>query len=163
MIRLLVLSLAIAIFAVPYAFAGKSSGCGLGSELFKGQSGLVMNVLAATTNGSSGNQTFGMTSGTSGCAGSDTVLNDANQEEFVAVNFENISTEMAKGEGQYVNALAQMMGCSAAVQGDFARVSKEKFEVLFQSPDMEAKAWLGGLKTELAKEPVLAGGCTRLT
>ena len=161
--KMLVLSVALALFAVPYAFAGGSSGCGLGAQLFEGQSGLAMNVLAATTNGSLGNNTFGMTSGTSGCNADDTVMNDAAEEEFVAVNYENLSTDMAKGQGQYVNALAQMMGCPVAVQGDFARVSKEKYEVLFNSPDMDANSWLGGLKTEMAKESLLAGSCTRLT
>ena len=52
---------------VSMAFAGTGSGCGLGATVFEGQSGLFPNVLAATTNGTFGNQTFGLTSGTSGC------------------------------------------------------------------------------------------------
>ena len=41
------------------AFANANTGCGLGSVLIKDQSTTVMQVLAATTNGTSGNQTFG--------------------------------------------------------------------------------------------------------
>ena len=42
------------------------AGCGLGSLVFESQPGFVQ-VLAATTNGTSWNNTFGMTSGTSNC------------------------------------------------------------------------------------------------
>ena len=42
-------------------------GCGLGNELIGEKEGLGWNVLGATLNGTSGNQTFGMSSGTLGC------------------------------------------------------------------------------------------------
>src|SRR5690606_21045070 len=42
-------------------------GCGLGSKLFEGQRGVAPQVLAVTTNGTFGNQTFGISSGTLGC------------------------------------------------------------------------------------------------
>ena len=41
-------------------------GVGLGTMIFDGHDGLVSQVSAATTNASSGNQTFAITSGTSG-------------------------------------------------------------------------------------------------
>lgn len=44
-----------------------STGCGLGSMAWRGQSGILPQVAAATTNGTFGNQTFGITFGTSGC------------------------------------------------------------------------------------------------
>jgi len=40
--------------------APNNVGCGLGSTIFEGESGLVKQVLAVTTNGTSGNQTFGI-------------------------------------------------------------------------------------------------------
>ena len=43
------------------ALADQDVGCGLGSMLWAGQSGLVPKILAATTNGTFGNQTFGIT------------------------------------------------------------------------------------------------------
>ena len=45
----------------------ENTGCGLGTMLFDGQQGIAPQVLAVTTNGTSGNQTFGITSGTLGC------------------------------------------------------------------------------------------------
>ncbi len=47
--------------------ADSDIGCGLGTMVFDGQQGKVYKVLGATTNGTSGNQTFGITFGTLGC------------------------------------------------------------------------------------------------
>ena len=161
--KLVILTAALSLFAVPAAFAGTTSGCGWGSQLFKGDTGAASNILATSFNGTSSNNAFGITFGTSGCDPSDAVMNEVEEEEFVAINFENISTDMAKGQGQYVNALASLMGCSAGAQGEFAKVSQEKYGVLFSAPNMDSKAWLAGLKTELAKDSRVAGQCTRIS
>ncbi|HKB84382.1 MAG TPA: DUF3015 family protein, partial [Burkholderiales bacterium] len=59
---------AIALSALPaMAFADNVGTCGWGSKLFDGQKGAAPQVLAVTTNGTFGNQTFGISSGTSGC------------------------------------------------------------------------------------------------
>jgi len=50
-----------------FAEAPGGPGCGWGNMLFEGESGPV-HFLATTTNGTSGNKTFGMTSGTNGCS-----------------------------------------------------------------------------------------------
>ena len=47
------------------AMAIDSTGCGLGSMAWRGQSGTAPQILAVTTNGSFGTQTFGISSGTS--------------------------------------------------------------------------------------------------
>ena len=55
------------VLAASSAQAVDSTGCGLGSMAWRGQSGPVPQVLAVTTNGMTGSQTFGITFGTSGC------------------------------------------------------------------------------------------------
>ena len=45
---------------VGFAAGENNVGCGLGTKLFDGDSGLAPQVLAATTNGTLGNQTFGI-------------------------------------------------------------------------------------------------------
>jgi Protein of unknown function (DUF3015) len=149
------------LLAAPTAFAGNSAGCGLGHLLWDGQSGMVANVLAVTTNGTFGSQTFGVTTGTSGCNSNDTVYNQTQQEQFVAVNYDRLSVEAAQGNGQYVSALAELMGCDAAAQPEFARMSQSKYESLYAAPTVDAKAWLGSLKSEMSKDAVLASSCTR--
>ncbi|WP_421711940.1 DUF3015 family protein [Alcanivorax sp.] len=49
------------------AVAPGGPGCGWGNMLFEGNSGLPMHLLATIVNGTSGNATFGMTTGTNGC------------------------------------------------------------------------------------------------
>ena len=55
------------------AAEGKGGGCGWGNMVFEGQRGLGPHLLATTTNGTSGNATFGLTSGTNGCDSSVTI------------------------------------------------------------------------------------------
>ena len=55
---------ALMIAAGSSAMAQNNVGCGWGSAVFNGQRGVAPQVLADTTNGTSGNATFGMTSGT---------------------------------------------------------------------------------------------------
>ena len=64
---------------VPAAFATADDdiGCGLGTQLWAGNEGLAPKVLAATTNGTSGNQTFGITTGTLGCSQEGVITADA--------------------------------------------------------------------------------------
>ena len=58
------------------------AGCGLGSLIFDADSGWTQ-IFAATTNGTSGNQTFGITSGTSNC---DTGPTKQSAKNFVTAN-----------------------------------------------------------------------------
>jgi len=103
------------------------AGCGLGSILFKDKSGTVFNVLAATFNGTSGNQTFGMSTGTLGCE-------DAKTSRVAAVSFiENntvaLSNDIAKGEGQALDAylaLGNFQGANKAqLKANFAIIFAE--------------------------------------
>ncbi|MCB0412350.1 MAG: DUF3015 family protein [Bdellovibrionales bacterium] len=84
------------------------AGCGLGYNIFGGSDS---QVLASTTNGSSGNQTFGITSGTSGCVDSDGM---ARLETFIEGNRVVLETEAARGEGEAVEGLAQILKCPSA-------------------------------------------------
>lgn len=160
--KLLVLSAFALMLAAPTAFAGNSAGCGLGHLLFSGQSGMIPNILAATTNGSFGSQTFGITTGTSGCSTSDTAYNQTQQEKFVSANMDKLSTQMAQGSGEYVSAMAELMGCSASAQPEFARMTQANYESLFAS-DANAHAWLGTLKVEMSRNAVLSHSCTRIS
>lgn len=159
------IGLIMAVFLLPAAsaLADEAAGCGLGKTLWEGQSGLLANVLAYTTNQTSGSQTFGMTSGTSGCNADSTVKVEREQEVFVAVNLENISQEMAQGNGEHLRALATLMGCSTNVYSDFAGLTQQKYGSLFPAADTSTLDLLSGLKREMAANPTLSGACTRIS
>ena len=158
------IGLIMALFLLPAAaaLAGTGSGCGLGQMAWEGDSGLLANVLAITTNGT-GMNTFGMTSGTSGCNADSTVKVEKEQEVFVAVNLETISQQMAQGNGQHLRALATLMGCSTTVYPDFAGMTQDKYEMLFPAADTSTLDLLSGLKREMSANPTLAGACTRIS
>jgi len=87
------------------------AGCGLGSLIFKPDSGITQ-IFAATTNGSFGKQTFGITSGTSNCdTGSG---GNASAKVFIEANREALSKDIAKGGGETVKSLSALAGCQDA-------------------------------------------------
>ena len=144
-------------FALSASAEELGAGCGLGKQLFKGQKGLVPHVMAATTNGTSGNQTFGLSSETSGCDADGVILNDRAPEAFVEVNFDNLYQDMAQGNGQYLHSLATLMGCGG-VFSDFAGMTRAKLPVLLEGGTSDTL--LLGIKREIAADPKLSAGCT---
>lgn len=86
----------------------KMAGCGLGSILFE-DDGFVQ-IFAATTNGSSGNQTFGISSGTSNCE--ETGGGEASAKAFIQTNREALSKDVARGTGETISTLSTLSGCT---------------------------------------------------
>jgi len=101
-----------------------AAGCGLGSMAFGSQPGGIQ-ILASTTNGILGNQTFGITFGTSNCGAS---LLAQGTRNFVEANREALAKDIARGEGEAVGALTVINGCAdsravgAALQARFGRI-----------------------------------------
>lgn len=111
------------------AFAAQANpGCGLGSQVWKGQDGVVPHVLAATTNGTSGNQTFGMTSGTLGCDASKPIQSAA---LFLNDNIDQVAENMATGRGEALTTFAELMGVAEADQAEFITLTQANFGKIF--------------------------------
>ena len=133
-----------------------SAGCGLGTILFKGKNAKVHLILAATTNGSFGNQTFGISSETLDCTAEGVVKHDKQLEVFAAVNFQRLSAEMAQGGGEYMNGLSTLMGCKTDSQKQaFNQLAQSRYEKLFPSASTDSNAMLSNLKSEMSSDPVL--------
>src|SRR5574337_1079630 len=84
-------------------------GCGLGKLAwsdYKNQKDIAPQVMMATTNGTFGSQTFGISSGTSGCTNDGKIMGDSRTVMFAELNFENLSQEMARGQGEHLASLA---------------------------------------------------------
>ena len=86
------------------------AGCGLGSIVFGPQPGMIQ-VVAATLNGTSYSQSIGITSGTSNC---DIPRMGAQAAAFIHVNKEVVMKDAARGSGETINALADILDCSDA-------------------------------------------------
>ena len=121
----LALAMALTLFT-SHAFAGHGpAGCGLGSMLFAGKSGLVFNVLAATFNGSSGNQTFAMSTGTLGCE--DAQKAKVSGPVFIQNNREKLANDISRGQGETLEAYLKLIGAEAANK----KVLQQNFATLF--------------------------------
>ena len=134
--------------------ATNSAGCGIGSQLFAGQKGLVPNVLAATTNGISGNNTFGMSSGTLGCNQNDTVT--AAADTFLDANMERVARDMSTGEGEALETLATLIGVDAADKAAFYTVSQSNFKTIFSRDDVSSLEVMTSLKAAMYTYAALA-------
>ncbi len=108
------------------------AGCGLGTEVvFKNADEWHEHVLAATTNATSGNQTFGMTSGTLGCESANGPLADASI--FIDANMEQLAADFAAGQGETLDALAEVIGIAEQERTHFNAVVQRQFDSLFSS------------------------------
>ncbi|MBL4711043.1 MAG: DUF3015 domain-containing protein [Gammaproteobacteria bacterium] len=140
--------------SAPIAVQANSAGCGLGSTLFKGQSGLGPNVMAATTNGTSGNQTFGMSTGTLGCNAGDTVT--AAVDSFIDSNMERVARDMSTGSGETMETLAALMGIQDKDKSQFFEVSKQNFSKIYSRDDVTSSEVLTALKLVMLSKDDLA-------
>ena len=136
------------------AMAGNTSGCGVGTLIFEGKSGLGPNVLAMTTNGTYWNATLGMSTGSIGCQTDGVVLNEHERNLYAATNLNQLKADMAQGQGEYLDGLASLMGVGAGDRGAFRSLSQSSLPVLLEAHD--SAGFLAALDRELAADPVLA-------
>lgn len=142
------------------AFGGTDSniGCGWGTELFSGKTDRkVYAILGATTNAHF-TQTFGISSETAGCTTKGAwVRNEKKQAAYAEVNLQKLSTEMAQGGGEYLNAFASLMGANDdASKKAFISLTQEKYETLFPTANTDSATMLRNLRAEMAVNPKLA-------
>lgn len=141
---------------VGVALADKDVGCGLGTQVWAGQSGVIPKVLAATTNGTFGNQTFGITTGTLGCS-SDGVITAANRlPMFAGANLDQLSAEMAAGQGEALEAMAELYGIAAADRPAFYQLAQQQYAQIFSSATVTAGEVLAAVDSLMKADARLA-------
>ena len=88
-------------FAGPAGTAHHNTGCGLGTMLFEGgaNDSSLLQAFQATTNGTSGAQTFGISSGTSECDQPKKFVQNERLNEFVYANLDTLAKDIAQGGG----------------------------------------------------------------
>ncbi len=121
-----------------FAVAPGGPNCGWGNMLFEGSSGLPMHILASIVNGTSGNATFGMTTGTNGCSANGTLTYGGRNLLAMAGVMDEVAHDMAVGHGDALTALAVSMGVQEQDRAHFDQVMHQKFAVIFPSDDVTA-------------------------
>jgi hypothetical protein len=131
-------------------------GCGWGTMAFKGETGVAPKVLAATTNGILGSQTFGISSGTAGCNQGGMVKAELQVQRYAGANIDKLASDMAAGQGESLDTLAYLIGVSDADRDAFFRLTKTHFGELFPSDQMTAGQMLTTLKQLMVADQQLA-------
>jgi hypothetical protein len=117
-----------------------NTGCGLGDQIFHGADSVLLQVLAVTTNGTFGNITFGITSGTLGCVPPRSLVFRDGVTKFVAANMDNLAKDVAQGKGESLETLAEMMEVPAANRAMFGSAMQANFSSIFTHEGIQAGA-----------------------
>ena len=123
-----VISLIAAIGLTSAVYANDNTGCGLGSLIIKNQNTVALQVLAATTNGTSGSQTFGITSGTSNCDKPSNFVSNDKLNKFVSENMDELAMDISAGQGETLSTVAKLMNVedtkafSSKLQANFTNI-----------------------------------------
>lgn len=135
------------------AMADPDVGCGVGTQVWEGQSGKIPKLLAATTNGIFTNQLLGITFGTLGCSGDGNVK--AAVVTFTNENAESLARDMAVGEGERLNVLAELLQIKDADKSHFFAVTKENFAQIYSANNQNSLQVLASLQEVMAKDQIL--------
>lgn len=133
------------------------AGCGLGSIVFGNQQGAPQ-VVAWLLN-LTGMASFAMTTGTSNCNPAGLVKLEMEREEFAEKNYPTLVKEMAMGEGENLETLASLYGCSQDSQADFGSLVQANFGNIVKSDSTTSQEMLSSLNSEISGHAVLSKSC----
>jgi hypothetical protein len=150
------------VFQIAAVYAGANPdngpGCGLGKLAwmdYGGQKQIAPQVMMATTNGTFGSQTFGISSGTSGCT-NDGVIIKNKHINMASSTFDSLVQEMAQGQGEHLASLATLLGVPEEDRPVFFALVQEKYKDLIQSEQTTPLTMLQALQAAMAEHPLLA-------
>ncbi len=134
--RVLIVTALLGASATAMAEAPGGPNCGWGNMLMDGQSGLGAHTVASLTNGTTGNATFGMTTGTNGCSANGTLTYGG--KSLIGAVMDEFSEDVARGDGEALTAVAVSMGVNEADRPLFKQVMHDNFATLFPSAGVTA-------------------------
>jgi hypothetical protein len=144
--------LVLASLLISFAAHAGDSGCGLGGVIIQRNSKLLQ-LLSYTTNNFFFSQPLGITSGTSGCSANGLVRNDKEMQYFVELNNDDLAREMARGEGEKLQVLALLNGCTDdKSQKAFSQMTKNSFEQIYPSSLEKAENVIERIKTHMKSD-----------
>src|SRR5206468_10011402 len=95
---------------------------------YKQQKHVGPQVLMGTTNWLPiPSQPFAISFGTSGCTNDKKFWAEEKAKVFAQISFDNLSQEMAQGQGEHLASLATLMGVPADHQAEFFAMTQEQY------------------------------------
>ncbi|MBT4792332.1 MAG: DUF3015 family protein [Halobacteriovoraceae bacterium] len=151
--------LLVTIFSVNTYAADGSSGCGPGWFVSKKNS-LLSSALRATTNAVLfPSVTLGMTLGTSNCTKHSIVKNEVEDLKFATENYFEIAADASKGNGAFLTAYGELMGCHGENTKIFKNRMQENFNQLFDKQNIDPTSLVKETYKVIIKDPVLFQSC----
>jgi hypothetical protein len=147
---------ALVVLTPAYVLAQNVGTCGWGSKLFDGQGGIAPQSLAVTTNGTSGNQTFGITSGTSGCTQDGVVRSAWRTAAYIDANMNRLARDISRGTGESLDSLALLLGVEKADKPVFNQALQQNFTTLFVSEEVSTNQVVESLRGVLNAHEALS-------
>ena len=133
----MVLAFSLVLIGSTFAFATDSNtGCGLGDMIFGDPDSTVLLSFEATTNGTSGNQTFGITSGTSNCQKPAKFVQNDRLQQFVAQNMDSIASDIAMGGGESLDTVTELMEVPSSQRAELSSALQANFTKIYPSADV---------------------------
>jgi hypothetical protein len=137
--------------------ADSSNGCGLGWSVNSSTS--FIGTSTRNTTNVTVPPTFGMTSGTSGCAKHSIAKKDEEAATFAVSNFEALKVEMAEGRGETLQGFARTLGCVDSAFSAFSTMSQKNYGSIVSESDANGIEFFRNVQGQIRKDPVLAVSC----
>ena len=153
---MLIASAFLAASSASFAVAPGGPNCGWGNMLFSGQSGLPAHLVASITNGTSGNASFGMTSGTNGCSANGTLTYGGKSMVNLGQIMDEFSEDVAMGDGEALTAVAVSMGIAEEDRALFKQTLHSNFDSLFPAANVDAEAVMGSIVSLMKQDATLS-------
>ncbi len=71
---------------------------------------------------------------------------------FVALNYQNLKQDMARGQGEYVATLSNLLGVPEDRRADFSAFTRDRYEVLVTGEGTSPGEMLAALEREIPAE-----------
>jgi len=133
------LTAAVAAPSAALATGNTNVGCGLGTTLIGDamNDSILLQIFAATTNGTSGNQTFGVTSGTSQCDSPSNFVSNERLEQFVHANLDELAKDIVAGSGESLETVAELMEVPTIARPALYSRLQSNFTTIFPTAQVE--------------------------
>jgi opacity protein-like surface antigen len=136
---LMAVALAVVMSSSAFAASARNNvGCGLGTIMWenKADNSTLFQAFQATTNGTSGTQTFGISSGTSECQTNSKFVQNEKLIHFVQANMDNLAKDIATGKGETLDTFAEMLGVAPTQTASFNASLQANFDKIYTSENI---------------------------
>lgn len=156
--KAIILSIVLLLTPVGAAVADNDVGCGVGTMVMEGSSGLGPKLLASFLNGLTF-QSVSITFGIINCDGRDTVTasnDEVRLRHYASVNFDQLSVAMAEGRGESLDVFAGLMGVGMGDRPHFEAFTQSHFGELYSHDQVTVGEMLDTLNRLMAEDTRLS-------